>query len=71
MNKEILEDIKQDVLDDIKAETQNEMESRIEELEAKAERMYIEYSDWNAVLDMLESDERKEYEKIYKEVYGE
>jgi len=44
-------------------------ELRIEELEEKARRKYIEYSDWKYVIDCLDDDEQKEYKKLMKQVY--
>ena len=45
-------------------------EQRIEELEEKARRKYIEYSDWKYVIECLSDDEQKEYKKLMEEVYG-
>jgi len=45
---------------------------RIKELEEKAKRIYLEHTDWDYVLDMLDDDERKEYDeyiKVYDESY--
>ena len=44
---------------------------RIKELEEKATKIYMENTDWDFVLDMLDDDERKEYDeyiKVYDEV---
>ena len=42
---------------------------RILELEEKAKRIYLEHTDWNYVLDMLDDDEKKEYAKLYKDLF--
>ena len=42
---------------------------RILELEEKAKRIFLEHTDWNYVLDMLDDDEKKEYAKLYKDLY--
>tara|TARA_Y100000004_G_C8803634_1_gene364557 strand:+ start:462 stop:638 length:177 start_codon:yes stop_codon:yes gene_type:complete len=38
---------------------------RVEELEEKARKIYMENTDWDFVLDMLDEDERKEYDELY------
>ncbi len=42
---------------------------RILELEEKAKRIFLEHTDWNYVLDMLDDDEKKEYDKLYKDLF--
>ena len=45
---------------------------RIKELEEKATKLYMENTDWDYVLNMLDDDERKEYDeyiKVYDESY--
>ncbi len=37
---------------------------RVEELEQKAWQIYMENTEWDFVLDMLDEDERKEYEAL-------
>ena len=38
---------------------------RVEELEEKARKIYMENTDWDFVLDMRDEDERKEYDELY------
>jgi|TARA_R100000482_G_scaffold123240_1_gene72773 hypothetical protein len=42
---------------------------RILELEEKAKRIFLEHTDWDYVLDMLDDDEKKEYAKLYKDLF--
>tara|TARA_R100001509_G_C4825149_1_gene201240 strand:- start:149 stop:337 length:189 start_codon:yes stop_codon:yes gene_type:complete len=42
---------------------------RVEELEEKARRIWMEHSEWDFVLDMLDEDERKEYDELYDILY--
>ena len=43
-----------------------EQKKRLFELEKRAKSRFIENSDWNAVLMMLDKEERKEWEKLFK-----
>ena len=42
----------------------------LEELEQTAKERFIENCDWEAVLGMLDADEREQYNKLHNEVYG-
>ena len=42
---------------------------RVEELEEKARKIWMENTDWDFVLDMLDEDERKEYDELYDILY--
>ena len=41
---------------------------RIEELEKRAKDRFINYSDWDYVIECLDEDEQEEYKKLLKEV---
>lgn len=43
--------------------------SRIEYLEKKAIRRYIDSCDWDEVINTLSTDEKEEWEKLTKKVY--
>ena len=45
-------------------------EQRIDELEQKAERTMLDKMDYSEVIIYLSEEERKEYYKLMKEVYG-
>ena len=42
------------------------MNERILELEKKAERLYLEHSEWEYIIEMLDEEERKEYFALMK-----
>lgn len=42
--------------------------NRMFELETKAKEKYIENSDWDAVIEMLDEGEQKEYWKLKKKM---
>ena len=43
---------------------EDEIYERIIELEHKAKGLWIKHSEWEYILDMLDKDERKEYDEL-------
>ena len=45
-------------------------ERKVREIEQLAKDRFIENSDWDAVLEMLDTDEKDELNETYKKAYG-
>ena len=43
---------------------EDEIYERVIQLERKAKRLFIQHSKWESVIDMLNEDEREEYDEL-------
>lgn len=59
-----------EILEELEDKSKEKKIKKIEELEKKAKERYINFTNWEEVIECLHDDDLEEYKKLVKEVYG-